>query len=240
MHAHCNLTQPISSSAPPYLCADTGSTHTLLRGSDAPHIVRTTSTVDTLTVMLPNGHLITSIGICHLQLPHLQCPFVAHVFSDSALNTSLLSIAQLCRLGCIATFTSSEVHITIDQSTVLHGFKLPNDSLWSIPQPALFTSPSIANATQALPNDAAFIKFAHAALGSPAISTLTQAVRRGYLHSCPCLTSKMLAAHPPMSIATAKGHLDQHRQGQRSTHTPIDMFEIEDTSDIDSINCSPV
>ena len=50
----------------------------------------------------------------------------------------------------------------------------------------------------------------------------------------------MLAAHPPMSIATAKGHLDQHRQGQRSTHTPIDMFEIEDTSDLDSINYSPV
>ena len=161
-------------------------------------------------------------------------------FSDSALNTSLLSIAQLCRIGCIATFTSTAVHITIDQSTVLHGFKLPNDSLWSIPQPALFTSPFIANATQALPNDAAFIKFTHAALGSPAISTLTQAVRRGYLHSYPRLTSKMLAAHPPMSIATAKGHLDQHRQGQRSTHTPIDMFEIEDTSDIDSIKCSPV
>ena len=104
------------------------------------------------------------------------------------------------------------------------------DSLLSVTQPIVFTSPSMANATHALPNDAAFIQYA--ALGSPAISTLTQAVRRGYLHSYPCLTSAMLATHPPLSMATAKGHLDQHRQGLQSTHTPIDMFDIDNTPDM--------
>ena len=181
--------------------------------------------------MLPNGQSIRSIGTCHIHFPHLHCPFTAHVFSDSALNTSLLSIAQLCRLGCVATFTSTDVHVTHKQSTVLHGSKLSTDFLWSVTQPVVFTSPSMANATHAFPNDAAFIQFTHAALGSPAISTLTQAVRRGYLHSYPCLTSAMLATHPPLSMATAKGHLDQHRQGLQSTHTPIDMFDIDNTPD---------
>ena len=109
------------SSILPSFCADTGSIHTLLRASDAPHINLPLSPTDTLTVLLPNGQSIRSIGTCHIHFPHLQCPFTAHVFSDSALNTSLLSIAQLCRLGCVATFTSTDVHVTHKQSTVLHG-----------------------------------------------------------------------------------------------------------------------
>ena len=93
----------------------------------------------------------------------------------------------------------------------------------------------MANAAHALPNDALFIKFTHAAHGSPAISTLTQAVRRGYLHTYPCLTLDMLVKHPPLSMATAKGHLDQHRQGLRSTHVPLDMFDIDNASDTAAI-----
>ena len=45
----------------------------------------------------------------------------------------------------------------------------------------------------------------------------------------------MLAAHPPTSIATAKGHLDQQRQGQRSTHIPLHMFDVDDSPTIDDV-----
>ena len=201
------------SSILPSFCADTGSIHTLLPASDAPHIDLPLSPTDTLTVLLPNGQSIRSLGTCHFHFPHLQCPFTAHVFSDSALNTSLLSIAQLCRLGCVATFTSTDVHVTHKQSTVLHGSKLSTDFLWSVTQSVVSTSPCMANATHALRNDAAFIQFTHAALDSPAISTLTQAVRWGYLHSYPCLTSAMLATHPPLSTsarATIHAHSYRH------------------------------
>lgn len=235
MQAYCNLTQSASPSVPSYFCADTGSTHTLLRESDAPYITRTTSATDVLHVLLPNGQSIHAIGTCHLHLPYIQCPFVAHVFPDMALNTSLLSIAQLCRLGCTATFTSDAVHVVHNNCTVLHGSKLPTDHLWSIAAPL---SPPAANVAHALTSAAEFVTFAHAALGSPAISTLTQAVRRGFLQSYSGLTPEILTAHPPHSIATAKGHLDQQRQGQRSTQVPLVMFDTDDCSN-DTDTASP-
>ena len=113
---------------------------------------------------------------------------------------------------------------------------MPDDSLWSIAYHSTLTLPPAANATHAIPSSTAFIRFTHAALGSQAISTITQAVRRGYLHSYPALTSAMLAAHPPTSIATAKGHLDQQRQGQRSTHIPLHMFDVDDPHTIDDVS----
>ena len=72
------------------------------------------------------------------------------------------------------------------------------------------------------------MKFTHAALGSPSLTTLAKAVRRGYLNSYPRLTSGMLTAHPLVTIATAQGHLDQHRQGQNSTAIPTTIFPIDD------------
>ena len=95
-----------------------------------------------------------------------------------------------------------------------------------------------ANAAHALPSDA---KFTHAALGSPAVSTLTQAVRCGYLQSYPGLTPAILTAYRPNSIVTAKGHLDQQRQGQRSTQAPLVIFDTDepDEPDIDSSPARP-
>ena len=46
---------------------------------------------------------------------------------------------------------------------------------------------------------------------------LLRALNAGYLNSFPGLTSRLLQPHPPHSIAAAKGHLDQHRQGLDST-----------------------
>ncbi len=48
------------------------------------------------------------------------------------------------------------------------------------------------------------------------MSTFADAVRKGFI-SLPGLTSDLILAHPPASVATAKGHLDQARQGQDST-----------------------
>ncbi len=61
------------------------------------------------------------------------------------------------------------------------------------------------------------VAFAHAALFSPAISTLKKALDRGYLPPFPGLTSKSFKKYPPHSMATAKGHLDAIRKNQNST-----------------------
>ena len=59
----------------------------------------------------------------------------------------------------------------------------------------------------------------HASLGSPVYSTFLRAIRAGYLSSWPRLTTSIVLAHPPHTIATAKGHLNQLRQGLDSTKT---------------------
>lgn len=51
----------------------------------------------------------------------------------------------------------------------------------------------------------------------PALSKLEKALQQGYVRSLPDLTIKTLRRHPPQSVATAKGHLDQTRKNVRST-----------------------
>lgn len=156
----------------------------------------------------------------------------AHVFSDNLLNTSFLSIGELCNLGCIATFTSTTITIINDNLTVLCGTKIPVNNLCTIPLPKYTDLIPFSAATIALSTDADFVRFMHAALGSPSLSSLTRAARSGYFHSYSRLTSTILSAHPPLSIATAQGHLDQHRKNQRSTKVPATLFDSDDSSDI--------
>jgi hypothetical protein len=61
------------------------------------------------------------------------------------------------------------------------------------------------------------VAYSHATLFSPALSTLEKALQCGYVRNFPGLSVKTLQRHPPRSVATAKGHLDQVRQGLRST-----------------------
>jgi hypothetical protein len=62
------------------------------------------------------------------------------------------------------------------------------------------------------PKVAELVVYSHATLFSPAISTLEQALKRGYIRNFPGLTAKTLQCHLPHSVATAKGHLDQVQQ----------------------------
>ena len=132
-------------------------------------------------------------------------------------------------MGCVATFEASTVTITYSDLPVLCGLKSPDANLWTLPfLPHDTASLPTVSAAYALSSDADFVKFTHAALGSLSLTTLAKAVRRGYLNSYPRLTSGMLTAHPPVTIATAQGHLDQHRQGQKSTAIPTTIFPIDD------------
>ena len=80
--------------------------------------------------------------------------------------------------------------------------------------------PPIATALSTIgyPKAAELVAYAHAALFSPALSTLELALQRGYVRHFPGLTLQTLRRHPPASVATAKGHLDQTRKNVRSTH----------------------
>ena len=176
------------------------------------------------------------MGSCLLDIPSLPQPLLSHVFSDSVLNTSLLSIVQLCQVGCVATFTATAVTIMYNANTVLSGAPSSSSQLWTIQTPHFAFPSAMVNAAVAPSTKAAFIKYMHAALGSPSLSTLTKAVQRGYFHMYPRLTASTLSANLPTSMATAQGHLDQHRQGQNSTQVPVTFFEEihDDTSSTSS------
>ena len=69
--------------------------------------------------------------------------------------------------------------------------------------------------------DEAFTRFINRSFGSPVLSTFLLAVRKGFLSAYPRLTPSMVTAYLSLTAATARGHLDQHRQGQDSTAPEI-------------------
>ena len=137
-----------------------------------------------IQVQLPNGSVISSSAVGHLHIPY--CPFdiLAYVFDDKTLNTSLLSVSQLCNLGCEAIFTDTNCTINYKQTLVLHANKPPTANLWHWNLPH---SPS-ANASLLLSSDRNFVLFAHASLGSPSLRTFLRAVKLNYLPHWPRLS----------------------------------------------------
>jgi hypothetical protein len=61
------------------------------------------------------------------------------------------------------------------------------------------------------------VAFSHSTIGSPALFTLQAALDNNYVTGFPGLASKSLRQHPSQSKATSKGHIDQIRQGTKST-----------------------
>ena len=83
-------------------CSDTGSTNLLVRQSDALEIALT-STLERISVALPNGTTIRATSCGFIFFNNLPTPFPAFIFPDAALHTSLLSVSELCNAGCVAT-----------------------------------------------------------------------------------------------------------------------------------------
>ena len=83
--------------------------------------------------------------------------------------------------------------------------------------------------------DSAFIHFIHAAFGSPSLSSCNRAIRANYFPSLSRLTTAIVTAYPPHTIPTALGHLDQTRQGQKSTKRFVSLFTDTTADPIDDI-----
>ena len=215
---------PCAPSHKKFACCDTGSSNVLVRQSDASRIILTPH-LDQITVSLPNGNTIRSTSSGHLHFHNLPHSIPAYIFPDDILHTSLLSVSEFCNVGCDATFTATSFYLTYMDMPVLQGTKPPENKLWSVDIPTSAahdsTSTPVCNASH-LSTDTSFVSFVHASLGSPVLSTFLNAIRLGYLATWPRLTTTVVLAHPLNTIATAKGHLNQRRQGLDSTkHTPL-------------------
>jgi hypothetical protein len=124
-----------------------------------------------------------------------------HIVPVLATNT-LLSIGQMGDAGCI-TFDDKTATIDYDNVTVLTGSNHTlHTHLWHINIP---TTPTGASTDQPIESayaigattPAQLFMFAHAALFSPALSTLNQALQAGFLLNFPGLSSKLLRKYPP-------------------------------------------
>ena len=102
-------------------CADTESTHTLLRRSDSTMLTHVHPS--TLNVQLPNGACINSHSVGALYLPNLDQAIRAHIFEDSELSLSLLPISDLCNAGCTAIFTAERITIQYDGCIIVQNKK---------------------------------------------------------------------------------------------------------------------
>jgi hypothetical protein len=241
--------------------ADTGSTHILVRESDS-HILQDKEPFKTMHVTIPNGTKISSIAHGTLITPLTGTNIPAYVFPDSVLKQTLLSIAEFTNRGCKVELTNTDITIKQGDTVIFHGTKLPDALLWTVDicPPELTNMQtedlpvnSQANLSIRMDTDAEFVDFMHATFGFPVTSSFLSAAKKGYLDEVPRLTPQLIAHNKPNKVQTAKGHLDQSRQGQNSTKvqqpttkqpptkpiSPIDTDIFDDDSSEDDTHFVP-
>ena len=214
---------------------DSGASRHFVALADLGCLTNVAASVPPVTVHLPDGSTAISTYVGHLNIPGISLKATqAHVVPT--FTKSLLSIGQLCDDGMIATYDAEAVTITTPQGiTVLSGPRDLTNGLWKVN--LLATANLVSNGPTILNKPAHWIpthnmsqlvSFYHAAMFSPVISTLAAAMHKGFL-TLPGISSADLLKYDPYAQATAKGHMDQNRQGTRSTK--ISMIYSESDSD---------
>jgi hypothetical protein len=206
----------------PTAILDSGATGTFVATSHIPYLSHTTPIANGPTVLSASGTPMRSQLQGTLPLSTLLSLKAQSAFVLDDLQTgTLISLAQLCDDDCIAIFNKYEVRITKKDKIIITGKRMSN-GLWSIPIQG--TTPQIHQANGILRLDKPRQELAayhHAALGSPAQSTLLRAIGKGHLHTFPGLTTSLIAKHLPKSIATTMGHQDQESKNICSTTRSI-------------------
>jgi len=150
--------------------------------------------LDTIAIHTPSGvimHLTHKADLDFPSLPAAACH--GHVVPQLA-TQPLLSIGQLCDASCHVAFTTSTVTISHDNAIILQGNHMPASKLWELdicPQSQHHANTALGSATAA-----DLVAFAHAALFSPALSTLEEALRRGHVPEFVGLSLQLLQNHP--------------------------------------------
>ena len=254
----------LSSVGPPalsMLVADSGATSHFVT-IKAP-IINRTRTTKPLAITTANGAVIYSSHTAELNLPNLPLTArICHVVPHLG-DFSLISVGQLCDAGCDVTFTREKMEVRLEKTVIMQGRRARDTGLWHIdlnhhdgpPKRSAVLLENTRRSHQIIDRvqgsnpqkpicltamgsarPADLVAFHHAALFSPALSTLEAALHKGFLPPFPGLTLSALRRHPPQSVATIKGHLDQIRKNLRSTKKEIKPpipSPVSDTGDLD-------
>jgi len=152
-------------------------------------------TTKPIAIHTPSGVILHSTHEADLDLPSLPAAAChGHVVPQLA-TQPLLSIGQLCDAGCHVTFTATTVTISHDNAVILQGHHTPASKLWELdicPQVQHHANTALGSATAA-----DLVAFAHAALFSPVLSTLEEALRCGHVPEFAGLSLQSLQKQPP-------------------------------------------
>ncbi len=164
-------------------------------------------TTTPFAIHTPSGVILHSMHEADLDVPGLP-PSArhGHIVPNLAMQP-LISIGQLCDARCDVAFTANAITIRHNNNIILQGSRTPTSKLWEPEiQPP---TPTRANTAIGSAAPADLITFAHAALFSPALSTLEDALQCSHLPPIAGLTLDTLHRYPLVSTASIKGHLDQ-------------------------------
>ena len=212
--------------------ADTGTTGHFFKCNNTNGLInyKQATEEEKVKVQLPNGHFIVSSHVAELNIPALPAHARrVHIFPD--LQGSLLSIGDICDAGCTAIYTADVVKIK-DQwgAQILTGFRDALTRLWMIDvakhspaPPSMPRAPAAINAVSQQPLDTVGdrVEFLSRTFGSPAESTLLEALDKGYF-TFPGVTARTARRyrHRLRTPESAAGHLDQVRQNNKARALP--------------------
>jgi hypothetical protein len=172
-----------------------------------------TPTANPINITIPDGSIMRSTHEGHLDIAELpSTATLTHVVPE--LHTPLISVGQLVDNGCTATIDKKTIDIKYNDKTVMTGIRSPTTALWYLKD-----MPHNIDKNNIFPFYANSAGFQHAAFFSPALETLYKALKLKFISNIPGFNAEMLKKYPPQSAAMVIGHLDQTRQGIRSTKT---------------------
>jgi hypothetical protein len=178
-------------------------------------------TTTPLSVQVANQQMMHSTHTAELPLSALP-PTARQVDVFPTMNKSLVAVSPLCDAGCTVLFDSTTCTIQCPSGETIHCPRQP-DGLWTLLPPNPCLQAMSASLPSSTPEE--LVAFAHAALFSPALSTLLTAMQKNYLPPFPGLTAASLRKYPPRSEATVMGHLDNRRKNIRSTKPQVTFHD---------------
>ncbi|KAL7482665.1 hypothetical protein ACHAW6_012248, partial [Cyclotella cf. meneghiniana] len=205
---------------------------------DYTALLDTAANISLLTPTAPALHDATTLPL--FSLPKLP-PLAKQTYQITGLTNNLLSAAVLADVGCEVFFHHTGCEVSYNGEIIVRGWQDPTTRLWQVPIASTeenimpkddtiiaTTEPTMqAHSIYECKNTDQHINFYYATMGYPALATWCKAIDKGYFRGWNGLTSKRVCRFIEPSEFHAMGHLDQWRQGIRSTKAATATISLD-------------
>ena len=195
----------------------------------------------TKSIIVPNGEAMTTTTTAEFKWNDVsQKGKTCHKVKGLVHN--LAAVSNLVDEGNEVTFRTDDAIVTRnrDKRIILRGWRDQSNRLWRVPIDDKNNEPSAlpqieqkyqVHSVYDCRGEKEITMFYHATLFSPVKTTLLKAVKKGYFRGWPGLNAQAIQRHIHNEEATLKGHMNQTRQGIRSTKRNNQQFD-EDSMEL--------